>query len=281
MIKRQPNPIMAAALLLSFLIFTVEPYSVSASEVTSKESSQNDGYLVLETHHKGLAVKIDEHFVGLTPLTAIRLTAGLHKVVVENPYRSNWLDQPWFADVNIPPSDTLAVQVNFKKSISINSKPFAATVFVGKTELGETPIFFLLQEGEADTVTLTKSGYVDTSFVVGKTDQRFFNITLTPSSKPLDVEAFKSNLAMERRPKSNTLLYTAFGLSVVSGALALYFRNQGNSNYDRYLNTGDPALMNRYLDKANKFDNLAVASFGVFQVSFIFAFYKLVKRANQ
>lgn len=271
----------AKILILSLFTTFVLPLNAYSFPWNYFQQAQEQGYLILETKHNGLAVRIDGKFMGFTPLPGFDLTPGTHKVTVSNPYRANWLDQDWFADVKLSPGDTLRVKPVFKKSYSINSTPFGASVFFQNQRIGETPIFFTLEENETGFLTLSKDGFVDTTFVIGQSEQRFFKIMLKPQKRPLDLSVLPSDFELDKRPRSKKYFYSTLGLSVVSGALALYFRSKGNSSFDRYLGTGDPELMNKYFNEAKKFDRFAAASFGVFQVSFILSFYLFLKQANR
>lgn len=267
--------------LFVLFFFTLQLiFSTNLSAGHKKQAIQeNHGNLVLLTRHHGLTVKVDGELAGYTPLEALTLTPGLHKIQVANPFQSNWLDQDWFANVQIQANDTLKIKVIFKKSYSVNSTPYGAQVYFKNKYLGETPLFFTLNEDETGELKLSKMGFRDTTLVIGKTEQRFFKIQLEPIKRFKGILTSKGK--MERRPKSRKLMYASLAVSAVSGALALYFRDQGNENFNRYLQTGNPELMDRYFNNAKKFDRLAAISFGVFQVSFILSFYLFLKQANR
>jgi len=268
-------------LILSIFSTLVLPQNVYSFAWRNLQEPQDQGVLILGTERSGLAVRVDGKFVGFTPIPELVLSSGTHKITVRNPYRANWLDQDWFADVRISPGDTLRVRPIFKKSFSINSTPFGASVFVQNRKIGETPVFFMLEEDEVGFLTLTKDGFVETTFTIGETEQRFFNITLKPQKQPIDLTVVSTDFEYDKKPISKKYFYSALGLAVISGALALYFRSEGNSNFDRYLETGNPELMDKYFNKAEKFDRFAAVSFGTFQVSFIMSFYLFLKQANR
>ncbi|MFQ5707158.1 MAG: PEGA domain-containing protein [bacterium] len=252
----------------------------AATKSVEKPNNQEQGFLLLRVQHPGLDVRIDGKLIGFTPLPVLTLAPGSHAVVVNNPYQVNWFDQPWSQEVTIAASDTLIIYVLFKKSYSINSIPFGAAVDLNRKRVGTTPIFLSFEENQIKNVSLTKPGYLDTTFVIGRNDQRFYEIKLIPNTKRLDVvSSFPSR--HPKKSRSKLTLYSAIGISLVSGGLALYFRERGNSNYNRYLRTGNPRQMNKFLSSSKRFDRLSAASFGVFQVGIIFSFYTLLKRANQ
>ncbi|MFQ5648953.1 MAG: PEGA domain-containing protein [bacterium] len=240
---------------------------------------EEDGFLKMNTSHTGLAVKIDGAFVGYTPLNLLQLDSGPHKIHVAHPDRSNWLDTDWVEQVEIAPNDTLTVNVMFQRSFSINSQPYGAAVYLENEPVGETPVFVRIVEGETKQVTLSKTGYRDSTFTLGGETTQFYDITLQRSSHDFDpqLQGFKQ----KGKSKTKVHFFTALGLAVASGTLALYFRSKADNKYDRYLETGNPRTFNKFYDDAKKFDKLAAVSFGTFQVSFVVSFYLFLKQANQ
>lgn len=269
----------AAILLLSFTLSAAFPFEIAAA-AQEKPVQEASGYLMLITRHVGLQIKIDNRPVGVTSGGVFKLKEGLHKVHIEHPDHTNWFEEDWVADVQILANDTLRVPVIFKRSYSINSQPYGAAVSLDGAAMGETPIFFKLAEDEIKQVTLSKAGFRDTTFTIGQSEQRFFNIELTAAKMPITL-SLESASKDKIGSRSKVILYSTAALALVSGGVALYFRNRGNDRYDSYLKTGDPRLMEKYYNDARRFDRLAAVSFGVFQISFVASFYLFLKEANK
>jgi hypothetical protein len=81
----------------------------------------------------------------------------------------------------------------------------------------------------------------------------------------------------EKATRKTTGLFIGAGLMLVTGAASIYFKQQANDSYDRYLQTGDPTVFSGYYDEANKYDNLFRISFIGFQASLIFTLYNLFR----
>lgn len=273
--------LIAVVLTLSLLSAVVCPPVQATASTTVANSGVNDGHLILETKYVGLTVRINGKAVGRTPLEPYPLAPGLHKISVSHPEPANWFDQDWSANVKISPGDTLRVPVIFKKSYSINSNPFGATVLLGQDPIGETPIFFKLFEHDLKRVTLSKAGFSDTTFALGATAKRFFDIRLRPRTAALQVAPGAISSDFGRNPRSKVYLYSAAGLTLVSGALAIYFRNRGNEKFELYKSTGNPDLTDKLFSDTKKFDRLSAVSFGVFQISFAATFYLFLKETNR
>ncbi|MFQ6115738.1 MAG: hypothetical protein ACE5NG_16885, partial [bacterium] len=74
--KKNPNRFIASVLICCILnSFTLPRFAFGRQLENLQESEE--GYLVLQTKHKGLEVRVDDKFVGFTPLDAVTLSSGL------------------------------------------------------------------------------------------------------------------------------------------------------------------------------------------------------------
>lgn len=269
----------ALILLTSLIVGIIVPKSGYPQDYSRQDDAR--GYVALQTEHRGLEVTVDGHFKGLTPTGILSLLPGSHRIVVRHPSRTNWLDRDWLKEVQIAPGDTVTLDVVFKRSYSINSEPFGAEVFMDDKKVGETPLFVTLLEDESKQLIISHEGYQDTTVTLGGDRIRFLDVKLKTEMKETDLSV-PVELVQERdRSTSKVLLFSAIGLSVVSGALALYFRDRGNESYDKYLSTGDPAQFNQFYDDAKRYDRYAAASFVTFQVGFVASFYLFLRITNR
>lgn len=266
-------------ILTIFALQTCFANESRAQNETAAQTLDSYGYLRLNTAYTGISVRIDGKLVGTTPLKIQQLSAGTHRVQVAHPNRTNWLDRDWIETVEVAPNDTLEINVTFKQSYSINSRPYGAQVFTHGENVGETPVFLRLNEGETVDVRLVRRGYEDSTFVVGKNGVQFFDIELKPSL-PSDVDLQMESTGLQKRSKTKLRLFTTLGLALASGSLALYFRHQADSNYDRYLKNGNPERFDQFYDNSKKYDRLAAITFASFQVNFVFSFYFFLKQVN-
>lgn len=270
------NRPLVVVLMVCFNLYGTMPELLLAQEAPQQADR---GYLNIVTKRSGLEVRIDGELAGFTPLGLQELPAGLHEIHVVHPDRLIWLDQDWVEEVEVPANDTVDVDVSFMRSFSINSKPYGAAASLDGALVGETPVFFKLDGGEIGQVTLSKPNYRDTTFVVGNSDVSFFDVVL--QSTNLDIQMKIQAAAQKQRSTNKSRFLTSVGVSVVSGAVALYFREKADGRYDRYLETGNPEKFEALYDDAKKFDKFAAVSFGVFQVSVVFSFFSFLKFVDQ
>jgi len=209
----------------------------------------------------------------------LKLRAGKHRVTVSPPNKYNWLARAWSDEVMVTHGDTTAVQAVFTRSYAIRSEPFGAAVYMDGVHIGTTPFQLTLPENEAKNLTLTRTGYLDTTFAVGMSDRVLFDVSLRQARH------ISEQLLNQARPGASPtvrkLIYAGVGLAAFSGGMALYFRSRANDRFDRYKRTGNPALFNKFYDDARKFDKFATGSFAVFQVSFIATFALFLRELNR
>ena len=263
---------------LSFSLMTTEIFA--AAEQKNRSKTDGWGYLKLTSKHNGLAVKIDEAFIGFSPLEILALEPGPHQVQVEHPEQANWLDHDWHREINVVEGDTIWIEVSFNRNYSIHSSPFGASVFLGDEKIGETPTFLKLDETEIKQITLSKAGYQDTILTLGSSNNQFFDIKLRRKSEEPGLTLIPGEFRIKKKSKTNRRLFAAIGLTIASGAIGIYFRNKANNQFDRYLQFGDPERFNESFDQAKKFDNYAAVSFAAFQVSFALSVYLFLKKVN-
>ncbi len=64
---------------------------------------------------------------------------------------------------------------------------------------------------------------------------------------------------------------------VVSGAVSAYYKLQANEAYDQYRRSLDQSSIQYYYDQTKKYDTYSTISFVIFQGSFGWMIYKLIR----
>jgi hypothetical protein len=237
------------------------------------------GHLVIHTRHSGLEVVVDGMFFGRTPLPPLSLPAGNHQILVSHPRRGSWMAQDWWQDIRIFEQDTLKLDVVFKMSYTIRSEPYGADVLVEGRKVGETPMYYQLNDDRIEQITITKKGFDDSTLVIGDAGKSSYDIDLAPSSKPSDIPGLAgvASETVQTTRRNPTILYAGATAALVTGALAFYLKKRANDNYDKYLKTGDSEQFSQYYDDANRYDNYFRLSFVGFQVSLVFTVLSFMK----
>lgn len=263
---------------LSFLFVLFEV--LVAAELKNCPQIEDWGYLKIITRHRGLVVKIDGDLTGFSPLEIRALAPGLHHVQVGHFDPANWLNRDWVGEVNITAGDTSTIEVLFKRNYSINSRPFGAAVLLDQQKFGETPTFLKFDAAEIKQITLSKAGYQDTILTLGSSDIQFFDIKLRKKTGEPSLVLTSGQFSIKQKSKRNRNLFAAISLTVVSGALGIYFRKKANKEFNQYSQFGDPQQFNESFDQTKKYDKYAAVSFATFQASFALSFYFFLKKVN-
>jgi serine/threonine protein kinase len=111
------------------------------------------GRLVLRSEPAGSQVEIvngsRESIKAVTPVTWENLPIGKYVVKIK---RDGWPD--YQEEVNLQPDATATIDHKFEKvKVMLQSDPSGASIFMGETELGKTPLTVLLPPGPVDLVS--------------------------------------------------------------------------------------------------------------------------------
>jgi len=111
------------------------------------------GRLVLRSEPAGSQVEIvnrsREMIKGVTPLTQENLRIGQYTVKIK---RDGWPD--YQEEVNLQPDATATIDHKFEKvKVTLQSDPSGASIFMGETELGKTPLIVLLPPSPVELVS--------------------------------------------------------------------------------------------------------------------------------
>ena len=169
--------------------------------------------------------------------------------------------------------DSLIINYNY-----INSFPQNAAVYLNDSLLGFTPYRFLLEQKDSSVsyrIVIKLKDYFDYSYSFKAweipVNQTFFLIPLGKSSK-LSKPVLENQNSYFKTPRKVIPITISALLTAASGISAYYFKDQANNKYDDYLNSGDPAL----LDKTRQYDLISGISLVLFQVGLVGLIYFLL-----
>jgi hypothetical protein len=153
------------------------------------------------------------------------------------------------------------IEVHFPQIYDLVTHPFDATVIQKTDTLGLTPMLIGVNQFPTD-LKIEKSGYVTS-------DVRIDPGTLTPLRISLNekIGTYPPQF-LENEKKSKIkpwLKYSLAGIGIVSGALAAYYKQAADRQYDKYTETLDPMYYNR----TNSLDRASSISFTITQISLI------------
>jgi len=250
-------------------------YLMLIGSLTQAFSQQ--GYLHIDCQHPGLNVKLNESTIGFTPIATLPLIAGTYRLSVTHPDKVDWKNEDWTEQILIVAEDTTIVRPQFQQQIILRSTPFDATVFLNNDFLGYTPLYFNFPLTDDKMIFITKEGYESISISASEIKSSTVDVSLKQIN-PLKKALQSSNKQQEKRLSKNAKIsYGLMALSIGAGITSVYFKDQANKHYDRYLTAQNINDMNRYYNTCKKNDRYSSISLGLFEVTFVLSFYTLFK----
>lgn len=257
--------------------------------VTAQSDAPNTqvGNILVVSIPRSLKLSADGEERGSTPVLLKDLTAGSHILKLSHPLKDNWPARDWQKTVVIHPGVTDTLQVNLTSVLSVSSYPFGASVILDGKEIGKTPFFWPeLEEGHHEIQIYSPKRQVYSDVIqIDSLQFKKIDITLPPINKSelADTDKIGKDKKQNRSPsdrlfdisprRGRITTYSFLGLSMTSALGAYMVKNKANSFYNKYLHSADPVNMDTFYNKTIKYDRIAGALWGVFEISFVLTFY--------
>lgn len=222
--------------------------------------------LVLETNAPDALVVADSVVLGPARSQPYRLPPGTQTVRLVAPEIGSWSQRARTLEVPVTVGDTLAAALRFPYRYRIASLPHGATVTHvvdgRRTVLGTTPATVSRDEPFGGVLTVELSGYLPADVEPGTALWNHHNVALTPVARLAEE---RKTAEMDWAPPTRRRRWidaAAIGTAVVGGALAIHYKFKADRRYDRYVETGDPALR----DVIHRYDVYSGVALGAMQV---------------
>lgn len=161
-------------------VLKLEVEGLDREQVIRVELAPDWAPVTFRSEPVGASVVFGDEIAGITPLT-VDILSGDHRVNLElDRYQSRTLDMKVVAGVAMAVPVVTLVPV--PGDLSLTSDPAAATVTVGDTFRGSTPLALKLAPGVDHQITLSKAGYevVKRTVTVQAGEKRALSITFSP-----------------------------------------------------------------------------------------------------
>ncbi len=256
---RLPRLSLIAAMLLS------SPFAWGQPGAAHADTTGRIAYARLEISVDGDSARVflNARPLGMTPCIADSLQPGLYHVRIESNDRTNWLTPVVMDSVRLDPGDHKSFRYSMHGGITIRSLPDGASVFLGDSLLGITPLVLLPGHwSPSSLLTLRKNGY-DQAFI--SANQAIRTILTVPLQKQWNPGSANDAPFIDGSEdgRRSLRLYISGGIAVLAGAASAYFKIAADGRQEAYLAGGDPAL----LSERKRLDTGAGITFAVTQVS--------------
>ena len=237
---------------------------------------QSGAVLLLETNDPHAMVFADSVWLGPASKATFVLPEGARVLRLVPPAADAWSIESLHAPLgDLAPGDTLALKLPFPYYYRVETIPFGASVYGvsadGRVKLGETPLTYRSDAPLSGELVIDKRGYETVRVAAGA---RVWNRHVF-ALKPVASSAGAPPEVSWRPPKRRRVWidYVAVGTAVAAGALAVHFKTKADHRFDRYRETGDPALRPT-IERFDTYSGIALgvsqAGLGLFAIRLIF-----------
>jgi len=241
------------------------------STVWASDLPDSLGTLTLLSEPPGADVYVDTLYVGKTPLLALPLGEGSHRIKLFYPSVFAWNAVTREDTIRIVAQGQTEKIVELGSVLAIRSVPSGGTVTLQSTELGTTPLFFRSPTRLSGELLIQKEGFEPQRVELGREGDQTLAVTLVNKAgvTPPNDFSFNDQKAISARTWP---LYTSGSAMIVSGVLSAYLKDQANREFDRYLQSRDPAQ----LASTRRLDRASAITLAISQVSFAVLTYLLL-----
>ena len=213
-----------------------------ASIVIAEES-----ILYIETNMENSKIFINDDLIGNGNII-VKLEPGSYIVTVREDAKK-WNSQIIRDSIYISEDEkNKKLTYTFNDRIFLDTSPQDSRVYAGDSLLGNTPI-------------LLNSSLTELSLKKRKYKNKNFSLNETQKGNPIELDF----MGEEKNGTfvGSDLFWTLVGSAVALGSTAVYYKIKADKNYDKYLEFGDKA----YLDKTDRQDLISGISFGALQLN--------------
>ncbi|MCI0707260.1 MAG: PEGA domain-containing protein [Ignavibacteriae bacterium] len=201
------------------------------------------GRITVASTPSSAEVYVDSLLAGTTPLEQHLIPVGIHHLKVVYPNATSWLNISKIETIDVAADSDVRYTFELGSLLTLNSNPSGAIVKLRDRELGVTPLYYRSPSPLSGTLLVTKDGYEPGN--VSITPETVFPplITLSPTvtngTKLPDVLPPDHENGSDLRWET----YAAAASMVIAGVLSAYWKDQANQDFDKYVQTRDPALL--------------------------------------
>ena len=214
----------------------------------------------------GIRIFVDTSYIGVAPLDSVKIAGGFHIIRFIHPDSRNWWLRAVVETVFVKPSEHLAYHVKFPYLYKISTVPFNATVTIGDSMYGTTPVV-LTSYRDSVCVSVSKEGFKSITQTLPGDIGRFDFLL-----KQVDISAAAGGVLYlsSESSKGYTAIYFSAAATITAGTVAAYCKIKADGYYRDYQRSGNEALLGkvRSFDRASGI-SLVAAEIGFFLLSYL------------
>jgi len=206
-----------------------------------------------------IEIFLDSTLIADESFSRLAIKTGTYELLVVDTDNFSWNKKAKRETIQILSEVEITRDYRSENYRDIYSQPVAAEVYLGSILLGQTPITLKKELLVDQSILLSKEGFGEKSFTLADIDNdQYLKLTKTnPGDNPAVYEAALG--ATQVNWWRESLIATSF----LSSWASFMFKRKADQNYDRYLLSSNPMLMQQYYDEAQKFDRYSEVAIGI------------------
>ena len=196
------------------------------------------GVVYVHSNWRASVVFQDSILLGKVTDSPFLISEGNHLFWLAPPMMDTWLVPRPSKQVRVHAGDTLHVVLNFTYTYRVESIPPEASVYIGDSLVGTTPLIFYRMRPLQEALVVEKLGFYPAYLKGGSKWVNMYRVFLEASSA-------SGREARTAWWKSPVIDYLATGLTLSAAVLSIHFKFRADRLYERYLLTGAPELKAR------------------------------------
>ena len=225
--------------------------------------------LTIETGVDTALAVIDSASAGRTPLT-LSLAPGRHILRLVHADVTSWLTGSITDTLSVNRGEERTLRYRFERRFLVITTPDGASVTMGDSVVGTTPLVMRLPAGaDYPTLLLRKKGYAPASVTAPAGEGGIARAILLPAWQ---AEPEESPLQSDSPAHNPLRYYVAGGVTLLSGAATAHLKIRADEMNDLYLQTGDPARWS----ETRRYDAAAAITLVATEIGFAFLTYFLL-----
>lgn len=239
------------------LIYVILISFISVSTIWAQE---NIARITIFSSPNQIKIRLNSVIIGETPLEKIEIEPGNYHLEAISLAPGIWNNTNISKRFTIKSGQDTTIYINFHHPVKINSIPYSAILYQENRQLGTTPLDIPFEENRGKEFRLEKPGYKTLTFILNNPDSKLFTLQKIDLSSSYGESSSFTHSLFHKRTKTKFILIAG---TVAAHWMAFYFKNLADDNYEKYLVTGNPNLMNKYWDNTQKYDRISDISLGI------------------
>jgi len=196
--------------------------------------------LVIQTNNDSTGFFVDNKFLGIGENVDLKVEEGIHTIFLSENIRQ-WDAEIIKDTISIEDSDKLILEYNFKERTLVNTIPQDVYIYEQDSIIGFTPAYI---ETGLNQLKLEKPNY------------KTLSVNYSEISNGKRPELQFTGESPKTPFYGSTLFTVLLGTAIALGATTAYLKLEADDNFEEYLITGDPEL----IDKVDQYDLASGAS---------------------